>query len=150
MKYPLGYTWSDADFALLGWNNNRLYGWVLPGRNHQLTLFLDYSLRNPIANNDFGKWELVPVELIFENVVNLKINLNMENYSEVDITSINRNNKHLTPNNKMTYWDYKINLSCEGFISFTSTGFNQKTLSSPIVSETYDLGRESVFLQRNE
>jgi len=146
MVYLIGHSWTDTDFTMMGWNNNRLYGWVLPGRNHQLVLLIDYSLRNPISDKEFGKWELVPVELIFENVINLKISLDMENYSELDIVNIERTNKRPTPNGRMIYWDYLIKLTNEAFISFTSTGFIQKTLSNPVVSETYDLDRESEFL----
>ena len=150
MNYPVGHTWTDSDFTMMGWNNTRLYGWVFPGRNHQFLLLLDYTLRNPITDESFANYELVPVELAFENVVNLKINLHMENYSEIDIVNIERTNKRLTPNGKMTYWDYSITLSNEGLISFSATGYTQKTLSNPVVSETYDLGRESVFTRVNE
>jgi hypothetical protein len=142
MTYPIGYTWSEESFDEMRWNNNRLYGLFLPGRSHKFTLLLDYCLRNTMTNPNNKKWQLVPVQLTFENVINLKINTDHQNYTETDIVSISRENKKLTPNGKIFNWDYSIHLSPEGSISFTSTGFKQITLSAPILSETYDLDRE--------
>ena len=148
MSYHAGHKWTDFDFPKLGWKASRLYGWILPGRQHQFVLFIDYCLRHPITNPEFNQYELVPAELIFENVIGLKINLDMDSYSELDIVNIERINNRPSPNGKITLWDYTVSLSREGSISFTSTGFTQTTLSEPVITDNFDLDRETEFLRQ--
>jgi len=146
--YSVGHEWTNRDFTTLGWNASRLYGWILPGREHKFLLHIDYCLKTPITDQAIGKYEIVPVELIFEDVVGLKINIDLDNYTELDITHIERTNKRSSPNGKLTYWDFHVSLSVGGEISFTSTGFTQTTLSNPIITEGFDLDREIKLLGR--
>lgn len=142
--------WTDDDFDELGWNNNRVYGFILPGRSRKFTLLLDYALRNPLSKDSFSQWELVPVQLTFENVINLVLNIDSGNYSETDIVNVVRQAGGHTPNGKMQQWDYRIELSPYGLITFTATSFIQTSLAASSSSEKYDLDRENTFLVKRE
>lgn len=148
MKYRFGHIWSEKDFTNMGWNSSRLYGLLLPGRNHKLTLMLDYVLQRPKSGiSDLKQWELIPVNLIYENVVDLEIKITMSKYTEIDIIDVSRSNERLTPNGKMTYWDYYIELSSDNFLQFTATNFTQRAIANPVVTKNSDLNREGDFLK---
>jgi len=137
-----GTIWSNNDFDQLGWSMSRLYGMNLPGRQHQMVFHLDYILESPLSNSTGVGWTVAPAKLEFYNVADLRIELNQSNYSETSFVSIERINERLTPNGKFDYWDFKIELSPNGKIEFTSTGFRQTLLADPIKTEFQDLDRE--------
>lgn len=145
MSVRRGKKWEDKDFDQLGWNNNRVYGFMLPGRRHKFKLFLDYAIQNPISDTEIGKWELVPVELVFADVVNLRIDLDIENFSEIGIVNIERGNRRPTPNGKLVYWDYVIDVSPGNSIAFSSTSFTQTAVANSVISDAYDLDREKTL-----
>lgn len=142
MAVRKGTVWTDKDFSELGWNSCRLYAVVLPGRRHELKLILDYSLHTPQPSDMRGIWELVPVELLFQNVVDLEICLRTEKLSEIDIINIVRENRRPTPNSKHEYEDYRIYLSNDGILTFAATGFKQIATADSAMSSRPDLDRE--------
>lgn len=141
-----GKVWNDSDFTELNWNLTRLGGLMLPGVSHELIFLLDYALRNPMDFSDEKKWELVPVSLTFYNVVNLKIEIDLGNYTELDIVHISREWRGYTPNGKLNYWHFRIDLNPSGIVSFLSTSFNQTAIEDSEVTENYSFERESKVL----
>lgn len=137
--------WSGDDFDQLGWNMSRLYGIVLPGRQHRLTFHVDYILESPLSNTSDEDWSIAPAKLEFFDVVGLNIQLAQTNHSEVCFVSVERSNQRPTPNGKLVYWDYKIELSSESIIEFTATGFQKTLLANSEKTENQDLDREMVF-----
>jgi len=134
--------WSDEDYDKLGWNMSRLYGFRLPGRNHRMIFDLDYILESPLNKTPHGIYKIAPATLEFFNVVDLKIQMDQGKFGETSFVSLERSNLRLTPNGKMNYWDYRIELSPDALIEFTSTGFRQTLLEGPTISEFPDLDRE--------
>lgn len=137
--------WTDKDYNQLGWNMSRLYGLSLPGRQHIMSFQLDYVLESPLNNTDHGTWKVAPAKLEFFDVVDLKIQLDQNNYSETSFVSLERSNMRPTPNGKLNYWDYRIEFSPDAVIEFTSTGFRQTLLEEPTITEFQDLDREMVL-----
>lgn len=56
------------------------------------------------------------------------------------ISEIERKNSILSPNKKYTIWNYRI-ITDKGDINFTSTGFEQIALKTPVWSDEFILKR---------
>ncbi len=118
--------WIDSGFDNIGCNNSSHLAITIPDEDH--TLSLDISL---FAGELFSERQpniaYVPANLTFFNVVNLTVKIDQQNVVGLDIVSIERSEPRPTPNRKLEYRDYSIELSPYGLIEFTSTGFRQTT-----------------------
>ncbi|WP_196138288.1 hypothetical protein [Aliikangiella sp. G2MR2-5] len=134
-------TWSDSDFENMGWHDCRLYDLAFPDENFELKLDIDYIFEWLKDNKgDVSGFLVSPCELVFENVSAFKVDVDFNDSMFLFIENIMRFNERLTPNKKMTMWDFKI--ECEhGYISFSATGFKQKIMKPPVRSETQDIKR---------
>ncbi|UTW58741.1 hypothetical protein KFE96_00085 [Kordiimonas sp. SCSIO 12603] len=138
------HIWNTADFEQMGWSLSRIYGWSLPGVDGIFTLWLDYVLESPLSKKN-EKFLVAPARLFFDNVKNLKIQLDCGLSDVVDVVSLERFNSRPTPNGELIYMDYRLELR-SGLLSWTSTGFKQVLQDAPIWSDRMDLNREADFL----
>ena len=145
IKNKSNLVWTDEDYSQLGWSMSRLYGLILPGRQHCLSLQLDYVLESPLRKTTHGVWKVAPAKLDFFDVIDLKIKMKQRNFSEVTFVSLERSNMRPTPNGKLIYWDYRIEFSPDALIEFTSTGFRQLLIGDVETTEFQDLDREMSF-----
>lgn len=124
--------WTNSDFEEMGWHDNRIYKITFPNKSFNFSLYLDYIFDWDRTNS---KCLISPCELVFENVSNLKVNLDFQDTSLLFINEIKRSESKPSINNKTLIWYYDI--GCDiGTISFNSTGFKQVVIKPPILSES--------------
>lgn len=136
-KFEIKDIWTDNDFELMGWHDSTLYQIKFLDKNLDFTLYIDYIFEWIQIENKF-EFLVAPCELVFRNVLNLKVSLEFENYVGIYIDSIKRKKIGKTPNGKFIYWKYSI-LTDRGGIEFTATGFEMHLISKPILSKSQDL-----------
>lgn len=132
--------WTDSEFKNMGWHDSRLYSIAFPDESLKFVLNIDYIFKWEEATKKF--W-VAPCILTFEDTLNLKIDIDFKNSTGIDIVSIGRDNKRLSPNGKIVIWDYSIETD-KGIISFESSGYQQKVISQPILSDSQTLGSHPV------
>jgi len=129
--------WEDSDFESMGWHDARLYSISFPDDEFRFNLSIDYIFQWDKEGDHFKFW-VSPCDMTFENVSNFKANVDFRDTMLIFISDLKRSNPRLSPNGKMTIWDYVI--ECDnGEISFSATGFEQKVKAQPVLSETQDL-----------
>ena len=133
--------WTEQDFDLMGWHDSKIYSINFDMDNHRIIFDIDYIfewIKNPDTEN--YKFLVSPVTLIFNNIWNLKIDL--EPYETIEITDITRDNPQKPNNhefiNKDIEWDWLIDTIC-GEISFKSVGYQQIIRKHPIIIDTQSL-----------
>jgi hypothetical protein len=131
--------WTNDDFTAMSWHDSRIYSMSFPNEKLEFSIDIDYIFKweKVEAQNRF--W-VSPCHIKFEDVLNLKINVDFQNSVGIDILSIKRENDRLSPNGRMIIWDFEIETD-KGTISFQSTGYVQIVLSQPILSISQDLNR---------
>jgi hypothetical protein len=127
--------WTEIDFEVMGWHDSRLYSIKFPDDNFQLKFDIDYIFQWIQEDKNSFKFWISPSNLIFNNVNNLKINIDFRNFIGLTILDIERGNSRMSPNGKITIWDYVIETD-NGVISFSSTGFQQEIREQPVLSNT--------------
>ncbi|WP_139420303.1 hypothetical protein [Chryseobacterium mulctrae] len=134
--------WTESDFEEMEWHDSYVYSIFLPDENQKLILDIDYIFKWVLdeTSNLYSFW-ISPCDLIFENVLYLKINLDYQNTVGLDIQNINRFNPRLSPNGKILLWDYEI-LTDVGSITFESSGYIQNIKEQPILSDSQILMRK--------
>lgn len=133
--------WSEKDFEQMGWHDSALYSISFPFDDLSLKLDLDYIMEWKLMEDPLlSKFYICPCSLIFEDVLNLRINMGFENSAGLYISEIKRNNPTLSPNKKYTLWNYEI-ITDQGGVSFISAGFEQIALKDPIWSNEFALKR---------
>ncbi len=131
---------TDKDFETMGWHDCRIYGIKFPNELFSLTLDIDYIFKWIKSVSTYTGFWVSPCELTFIDVFNFKIDIDFANTNLLFIKNIYRDNNRISKENGALYWDYTIECD-EGEITFSSTGFVQIVKSSPILSESLDLGR---------
>ncbi|MCT4174833.1 hypothetical protein HZP56_17895, partial [Elizabethkingia anophelis] len=85
--------WTDMDFEQMGWHDNYIHAIVFPNENQKLVLDIDYIFKWVLNETStlYDFW-VSPSNLIFMDVLNLKINLDFQNTVGLGIQDINRSN----------------------------------------------------------
>lgn len=134
-------SWDSDDFDKMSWSNCRLYAMTFPDESFKIHFDIDYVYQWSVEK-DFlvGKCQWT-----FNDVSNLKIEIDFGQSMLLSIIDVERSNTYLSPNGRVMLRDYKINFD-EGLISFVSSGFIMKSLTSPLSSLKMDLGRNDVLI----
>ncbi|MDH6309441.1 hypothetical protein M2451_002673 [Dysgonomonas sp. PFB1-18] len=133
--------WCDKDFEQMGWHDSALYSISFPFDDLSLKFDIDYIMEWKLMEDPLlSKFYICPCSLVFKDVLNLRINMDFENNTSIYISEIERKNPTLSPNKKSTIWNYII-ITDQGDISFTSTGFEQRAIKTPIWNDGYALKR---------
>ncbi|CAI9673591.1 MULTISPECIES: hypothetical protein [Elizabethkingia] len=134
--------WTDMDFEQMGWHDNYIHAILFPNENQKLVLDIDYIFKWVLNETStlYDFW-VSPSNLIFMDVLNLKINLDFQNTVGLGIQDINRSNPRPYPNGKGLKWDYSI-FTDNGSIVFESSGFVQNIKKQPILTNSTTLIRE--------
>ena len=134
--------WSEADFEQMGWHDSHIHAISFPNKDLELSLDIDYLFKSiPDDTSSLYNFWVSPCILLFFNVLNLKISIDFQNTIGLDILDINRLNPRLSPNGKMTLWDFEI-VTDKGYIKFESSGYRQVVKKQPILSQSQVLARE--------
>jgi hypothetical protein len=133
--------WTTENFEEMSWHDCAVHGLLIaeaeePGCG-ELTFQVDYILE--WLNSSSGNYEfrIVPVELVFHSVFNLKVEINYESVSAaIQPFSIGEIKRETTIQNgiDLTLWSLEIDWPA-GLIQFTSSGFTQTEIGNSIVSK---------------
>ena len=129
----------NDNFDNFSWHDSKIYSIYFPDKYSSLRLDIDFIaewINNPNSNG--YKFLVAPAILKFENVSDLKINIESNDLSELFIDEIKKLNSRVSPNGKVLLYDFRIILNV-GEIVFTSTGFKQD------VTDEFQLGEEQTY-----
>src|SRR5438105_3605875 len=126
--------WTHADFEIMGWHDCVIY---VIRFDSNLEFDIDYIFKwvNPVDDEKFNKFWISPATLIFENVENLKIEIDLQFINGIEIFEIKRE-KSLHDKFK---WAIETQ---EGNIEFISSGYKQYTKKSPVLKTNQCLSQE--------
>ena len=118
--------WTELDFDKMGWHDCVVYAFRF---DDELMFDLDYLLKWVLPTGDeVGyKFWISPVTLVFENVENVKISIDMSVVNGIEIYELN---KEILENGKIK-WRMEAQ---EGLIEFISTGYKQYIKGYPILN----------------
>lgn len=134
--------WTEADFEEMGWHDSYIYAISFPNEDLEFILDIDYLFKRVLDDKtNLYKFWVSPCTLVFFDVVGLEMNLDFGNSISLDIQDINRSNSRLSPNGKITLWDFEI-ATDKGYIKFESSGYRQIVKKQPIFSQSQVLTRE--------
>ena len=131
--------WTNEDFSQMGWHDSRLYQIKFPNEDYEFSLFLDYIF-DWVKDSDkkyFSFW-VSPCVIKFKNIYDLKIDISFENFLEIFIEDIHREEIGKTPNGKFIEWKYLIQTD-RGNIEFIATDFEMLVISQPILTESQSM-----------
>lgn len=136
------YIWSEADFKDMEWHDSHIHAISFPNEDLELSLDIDYLFKWILddTSNLYNFW-VAPCILLFFDVLNLKISIDFQNTTGLNILDVNRQNPRLSPNKKKTIWDFEI-VTDKGYIKFESSGYKQVVKKQPIVSLSQVLTRD--------
>jgi len=134
-------TWTNKDFESMGWHDCHIYSMDLPDENLVLSLDIDYIFKWELekGRNLYEFW-ISPCTLTFENVLNLKISIDLTGRTGIDIEDIERTEPGGFDNAQVLVYLYTIKVS-NGLIQFNATGFKQTVRRQPVLSKSQLLGR---------
>ena len=133
-------TWTDEDFADMGWHDSVVYSMSFPQADRLLKFDIDYIFEWHWRHEVLHGWDVAPCSLEFHHVSNPKVLLTWGIRGDTTIMDITRSNPRQTPNGELMEWDYLIELDV-GNLSFTATGFVQTVRRAPVFSDSQYLGR---------
>lgn len=134
------WIWTDEDFELMGWHDATIHAVGFAFGNWELAFDIDYILQwvKPIFPESCFYFWVSPATLVFENVSDIKFDIDVANWQEITLQDIERNNPKFHPHSAITEWEWLID-SHQGSISFHATGFKQFFRSSPIFGKDQSL-----------
>jgi hypothetical protein len=148
--------WTDSDFETMNWHDSIIYGLFL-GENYELNLDVDYIFHwiNPIEENENYKFWISPCTLVFENVHDLKLDIEISEPFRIEIDSIYRENPQKPRNADFIKCDTEYEWVIEtqqGQISFKSIGYKQFVRQLPILQDQQRIEfeeRKGISFSRN-
>ncbi|CAI9684417.1 hypothetical protein AS358_13885 [Elizabethkingia anophelis] len=94
--------WTDMDFEQMGWHDNYIHAIVFPNENQKLVLDMDYIFKWVLdEKSNLYKFWVSPCNLMFMDVLNLKIDLDFQKTVGLAIQDINRSKSVLFHYNYM-------------------------------------------------
>ena len=133
-------TLTEQDLDQLSWHDNHCHGFRIMAGVHgagQLILDLDYILEWRRATESTFQFLIVPATLTFQQVTNLKIELDYAvataAMSPFSMDGIRRTLEQ-RERNLAQVWHIDINWR-EGEIRFEASGFEQRTTGEPVLSD---------------
>jgi hypothetical protein len=128
--------WTDADFDAMGWHDARIFAIDFPRESYSLTFEIAYIFEWVPVDDGFRFW-VSRCDLIFDNVSQLRIDLDVEYSVEIYIMDIARGDEHRNPGAALGARRYTLECS-SGTISFRATGYRQRVRHKPVLSARQD------------
>jgi hypothetical protein len=138
--------WTTENFEEMCWHDCAVHGFDIAEEAHglgELTLQIDYILEWLSSESGSYEFRIVPVELVFYSVFDLKFEINYESVSAaIQPFSIEGIKKEISIVNgvESVFWSLEINWP-SGVIEFTSSGFTQTEIGSSTVSKKQFLSK---------
>jgi hypothetical protein len=142
--------WTEEDFDTMGWHDSYIHA-ISFGINYELILDIDYifKLIQPTEANGYFKFWVSPCTLVFENVNDLKLNIEISEPFELQISDITRSNPQRPINADYIkreieyYWTIETQ---QGNITLKSVGYKQYVRQQPILQDSSLIG----FIERGK
>jgi len=146
-KYELEkWMWTEADFEQMGWHDVRIHALAFIPNAYELALDIDYILDwvRPAPEKTSFKFWVAPATLVFENVNDLRIDL--EPHLSVELQGIERTEPQKPRN--LEYIDRDIEWlwtldSQSGEVSLRSVGFKLHIRQEPVLTQEQALDLEA-------
>jgi hypothetical protein len=123
--------WTDADFEKMGWHDNPVHAIAFGPGGRELSLDIDYIFKweQPLPGEKYYRFWISPATLVFEDVLDLKIN--HDAYVGLIILGIERKESEKSELNfpKMI-WKWRIDF-VEAKWDFHATGYRQFIRKAP-------------------
>lgn len=149
--------WTIKDFEKMNWHDCAIYGFSL-NEKYEFLLDIDYifSWIEPDNENDNYRFEIAPCTLVFENVTDLSINLDINEPFKIEIENILCQNPRQPKNYEYigcnTEYQWIIETQ-QGQISMYSIGFKLFIRQKTSIQERQMLGleyRNGVSFEKNQ
>ena len=131
--------WTESDFKVMGWHDSIVWGLLSNQEKFEYLIDLDYIFNwvHPKEGEKQFKFWVAPVTMVFENVYDIKINIESQQ-GEIEVSDLHMENPCKTKNGK--YTEYIFSFECqEGEISLSSTGFKMYVRRKPIFQQHQSL-----------
>ena len=138
--------WTEADFEQMSWHDNTIHAFSF-NKDYKFLLDIDYIFEwvHPKPGKKYFKFWISPCTLIFENVYDLVLDMEVSEPHHLKIDSISRVNPQRPKNadfiNRELEYDWLIE-TLNGEISFKSVGYYLYVRQKPILSSTDEIDFE--------
>ena len=129
--------WTHRDFDVMGWHDSHLYCFTVLPEQFELALDIDYIAKwvKPIPPEEYFRFWVSPATLVFHDVQNINVAVEMGALMDLEILDITR-----TPiEGKNGDWHWLIDLTA-GEITFDATGYTQYFRQEPSFTQAQCLG----------
>lgn len=127
------FLWTEADFEQMNWRAASVYAFAFLPKRAEFVLDIDYILQRIEQPESQPSFMVAPATLIFENVWDLKIELEPD--MQIEIFNIERSEPRNPKNpellNRAIEWKWIIKTN-QGEISLRSTGYKQHFKGMPV------------------
>lgn len=140
------FVWNKDDFENMGWHDSRVYA-ITFSDNYELLFDIDYIFQweEPDNEGNYFKFWVSPCTLVFENVHNLKFDIEISEPFRLEIDNIHYTNPQKPKNAEFIKKDIEYHWTIEtsqGIITFISVGFKQYFRQSPILLNSQNISLE--------
>ncbi len=139
--------WTDQDFDNMSWHDVPVHAFSIIPKDYYYELMLDidyiFEWINPTPPVKHYSFIMAPATLTFTGVWDIETNIVTRKtvLEPLSILKIERLNPRKNENDKVTEWDWSIQLE-QGTIKFNGYGYNQYTRRKPILIETNVLSED--------
>ncbi|HKO42782.1 MAG TPA: hypothetical protein VJU84_05805 [Pyrinomonadaceae bacterium] len=146
-KYELKkWLWTEADFEQMEWHDVRIHALAFHPDAYELAFDIDYIFEwiHPAPETTYFKFWVAPATLVFENVNELRIDL--EPHLSLDLKEIERAEPQKPKNtdyiDRDVEWYWKLDTH-SGEISLRSVGYKQYIRQEPVLTQGQVLDAEA-------
>ena len=135
------WLWTEADFEQMGWHDARIHAVAFASEAFEFALDIDYILQwiQP-AEDEFYRFWVAPATLVFENVHDVKFDL--EPFEAVEIADLRRDDPQPPRNAQFigrdTEWRWVVETH-QGEISLRAIGYKQHIRREPVFGRAQSL-----------
>jgi hypothetical protein len=147
-KYKLEkWIWTEADFEKMGWHDVQIHAFAFMPKTFELVFDIDYILQwvqpDTKKNETYFKFWISPATLVFENIYDLKIEV--ESDFGIELQNVRREEPQKPKNaeyiDRETEWRWILEAQ-EGEISLRSVGYKQYLRKEPVLVRAQSLNLE--------
>ncbi|MDQ4121940.1 MAG: hypothetical protein M3209_10895 [Acidobacteriota bacterium] len=142
------FIWTTQDFEKMNWRDASIYAFAFLPKRAEFVLDIDYILQRTAQNESQPGFLIAPATLVFENVWELKIELEPDR--QIEIINIARSEPRNPKNPELLNreiegkWTIETN---QGDVAFRATGYKQHFKGLPLfgLEKTLDLDLRGGF-----
>jgi hypothetical protein len=139
--------WTEDDFEIMSWHDNTIHA-ISFSKNDELLLDIDYIFEwvHPKDGKGYFKFWIAPCTLVFENIYQLKLDLEISavHHRKIDNISMEDSQRAKSAANveQMIKYDWVIE-TLQGEITFEASGYKQYVRKQPLLMNNDELDMET-------